>query len=897
MAFNLNYRVSLAILLIAFHFSFTENVSAQTHEPRFKLVQGADGITFGKINEMVRDSEGMMWLIDQKNGLLRYDGTHVTVFAHDAQNPNSLGGLQPEDMQIDSNGIFWISFWGTGLDRFDPKTKEFKHFRYDKDDPSSISNDTVSAVLVDHLGNVWAGTSSGLDLLDQQTNKFKHYRHDPKDPKSLIYNFVRSVYEDREGTLWIGTGMAWDTHQKGGLNKFNRASDNFTIYQHDPKDPNSLINNKVRALFEDSHGNFWVGTSGDGLHSLDRKTGKFTRYLNDPKNPNKLSRPPLTSAYFDHITFITEDFEGQLWIGTWSNGVNRYNPATNEITYFGNQKNGLNESNCWIAKSFEKGLFWMSSDPIGLFQIDLYTNNIPYVAVDGSGGIHQFYQSDSQSLWLCTDGGGLMKKNLTSGQLQVFKNNPANPQSVSNDIVGVMMKDRKGNLWVGTNDGLNQFDPVKGTFTRYMHDEKDKESIVNSRIIDIRDDSEGNLWIGTFNGLDKLNTTTGKFTHYVHTQDTSSLSDNLIVGILEEKPGELWVSAWAGGGLHRLNTATGKFKHYLKGQWVGKLVRDHSGVIWVSTANGLFRYVRERDLFVPISNNNLSLANEEIRVLFEDDADNLWAATPTGIIKINKDRNQFTRYGRENGIDKLVWYLSSFKTLDGQLLFGTNGGYYSFYPSKLKTTPLAPTISLTDFWIGNESLSASTNQQGWIYNDTKEIQLSYNQDIFSIGFSTTDYSQSDYKRTIYSLEGYDLNWRQPGSESRAYYFNVPPGKYTFTVKAMNGNNGEWRQKQFSIIISPPWWRTWWAYGGFGFIFIGFVFSADRYQRKRLFAKAQAEAKEKELAQAKEIEKAYNELKATQSQLVQSEKMASLGELTAGIAHEIQNPLNFVNNFS
>jgi two-component system NtrC family sensor kinase len=46
-----------------------------------------------------------------------------------------------------------------------------------------------------------------------------------------------------------------------------------------------------------------------------------------------------------------------------------------------------------------------------------------------------------------------------------------------------------------------------------------------------------------------------------------------------------------------------------------------------------------------------------------------------------------------------------------------------------------------------------------------------------------------------------------------------------------------------------------------------------------------------------IEKAYAELKATQSQLVQSEKMASLGELTAGIAHEIQNPLNFVNNFS
>ncbi len=59
-----------------------------------------------------------------------------------------------------------------------------------------------------------------------------------------------------------------------------------------------------------------------------------------------------------------------------------------------------------------------------------------------------------------------------------------------------------------------------------------------------------------------------------------------------------------------------------------------------------------------------------------------------------------------------------------------------------------------------------------------------------------------------------------------------------------------------------------------------------------------ELKRKAIEESKEaLQKSLEELKATQTQLIQSEKMASLGELTAGIAHEIQNPLNFVNNFS
>jgi signal transduction histidine kinase len=179
---------------------------------------------------------------------------------------------------------------------------------------------------------------------------------------------------------------------------------------------------------------------------------------------------------------------------------------------------------------------------------------------------------------------------------------------------------------------------------------------------------------------------------------------------------------------------------------------------------------------------------------------------------------------------------------------------------------------------------------------TEKIKLSYGQNTFSFEFNALDYKNPGEIRYLYKLENYDNDWRDIGTERKATFFSIPPGKYTLHVKAVNAE-GSIAEKIITITITPPWWKTWWAYMIYALLFILAGYAVYKYQKHYIVKRERERTQQKELVQAKEIEKAYTELKATQAQLIQSEKMASLGELTAGIAHEIQNPLNFVNNFS
>ena len=326
-----NYKFFSIVSLLLCNLAFSQ-------EPKFTVIPDSKDANWGTIHSIVQDLQGQLWLGTDRKGVFRYDGKKFTNFTQDNENPNSIGGGFIVSITVDSSGFVWMCSFDYGVDRYDPVTNTFTHFRHNPKDPSSLSNDSTWASFTDREGNVWIGTYRALDMYDKKSGKFIHYALDSSyQVKKDIETFIYVIYEDKQGIIWIGWGNPFVGKKEGpgGLSRLDRTTGTMIHYMPNPKDPTSLSNNNVTAIYEDSKGNFWVGTKGDGLHTLDRATGKFTLYRQDSLQTGRPSRPPLTKNEFDMISFITEDVNGNFWIGSTLGGINRYDPVTKKTTHYG----------------------------------------------------------------------------------------------------------------------------------------------------------------------------------------------------------------------------------------------------------------------------------------------------------------------------------------------------------------------------------------------------------------------------------------------------------------------------------------------------------------------------------------------------------------------------------
>lgn len=492
---------------------------------------------------------------------------------------------------------------------------------------------------------------------------------------------VLTIFQDSRGFVWLGT--------EDGLNRFDGLG--FTVYKHDPADPDSLPSNFVWAIDEDPSGNLWVGTDGGGLAMLDRTSDRFVR------------RTEPSSRFIRSLRF---DEDGQLWIGTRDSGLDRLDTTSGQVTHFTHDESNpdsLSDDRVFALGFDAKGRLWVGTDG-GLNRLESSKGRFArFVHEPGNpsslsdGRIRSIFEDQAGELWVGTRSGGLNRLDPTTGNVRHYRHDPHNNKSLSHDRVRSIFEDLHGRLWVGTSDGLDLFDRRNETFLRYSHSPTNPTSLVDDCIMSINQDRGGVLWVGTrLGGVHKFNPASWQFGHVPpDPENPRGLSSGHVMAFSEDRAGRLWIGT-VGGGLHAMNRVTGEMTRYrhdpddsgsLTSDRVTALRHGHQGALWIGTLDGgLNRFEPASGSFSsylsdPEKPNSLS-ANG-VMALLEDRQGTLWVGTfGGGLNQFNADDSTFAHYRHDPelpdtiGGDRVTCLAEA---PDGRLWVGTDGGGLSLF--------------------------------------------------------------------------------------------------------------------------------------------------------------------------------------------------------------------------
>ncbi len=852
------------------------------------------------------DHEGFLW-IGGKQGLFRYDGEDLCSYITGPLDYNII------NMAEDKLGRIWVCSFNQVLQIVDPRGGTLRKLTM----AQGLSSNNPFRMLIDKQQRIWiaGGLSGGVSIIDQQAETIRFLNK----KNGLADTVAMGITQDKLNRIWISGGKSLSVVDL----------ENKTIKHIDKANCAKLDTTFSTALFCDRAGNIWMGMNNGAVNVLNPQTNSMQLFEEaKASNPNVLN--------------FSQDDKGRVWISNQNVGAEIINLPNHTLQNL-KRESGLNSDVVINATQDNRGQEWIATF-MGL-------NMIPH------SGVVKEQIGKVPTGTLFEDGRGLIWQASISSDLDILdrKNKTirhlTTREGLTNDSIQ-NIRQIDGKIFICTNAGLDIIDSVKQTISHLSI----KQGLHSRNIFAVAQDNAGRIWIGGGrNGLDVYDPkdNTLKFI-----DKGAGLANALFTDLMKDKQGNIWMSS-AVGAIGYIDPAKGIIRYITNTSDLNLppsriFAQDEWGNIWIGTHHGI--YIADfRHQTLSTFSAAQGLADETVLSLLRYKHD-MYAGTSKGITKIIPPADGIKAdgqwgvqsFGINYGLGKVTTsYLSDLITRDGLYWWGDVGATVLDLGHK-DTTQSIPYISgirimdsqkaFVDRSLFNVSGTDTLWGQGnthyvkgeipinsgyaldegikWDsvdgpYNLPSNLQLPHNQNYVQFEFSALNLAKRDTSWYRYRLTGLDDEWSEPTPiPFSRNYFNLRRGLYTFEV-SVKSKDGTWsKPAELDFTINPPWWVSLWACIIYVFLMAGIVYGFVYYRSLQLLREKRVlehkinlrteevlQQKEELEAQRDELEKAFGELKVTQTQLVQSEKLASLGELTAGIAHEIQNPLNFVNNFA
>ncbi|MCP3932849.1 MAG: response regulator [Bacteroidetes bacterium] len=783
--------------------------------------------------DIVQDDQGFLWL-GTNEGLIKYDGTNEQVFSFMPGQPNHIGLSVVSTICLDRQGYLWLGYHADNkIVKFNPVDGSMKEY---SSETLGVEYDFggVNKIYEDREGFLWFGTRiNSLYRFDPNTEELTPYLYEKGKVDGISSNDIRDFAEDSQSNLWIAT--------IAGLSKLDKETGEFTSYKNNPDDPNSLNDNYVSTLEMDKDDVLWMGTIKGGLNRLDTKNGQFQPFeirSEDTRNPGS-----------EHVTDLWIDDDQILWVGTLGGGVFQFDKQTHKIQYIKLSRESDtypyigNGVQCLMRD--ETGSLWAGTYK-GLHQMKSYAN--PFYSFLDPAEVAQV-KVWNDKVW--TGGKQLY---LFDRKQKTYKEAETLYPELSKFNVGsfrCFYEDSFGHWWIvvqgrpGSPTILGQFIPETSE-TKIWFSTRSEEEAYRLGVTCILQDDEQHYWLGTFSGLMRFNPSTGNMEWYKHeTDNPNSLAHNVILKLLKDKDGHLWVGTQRAG-LDKFDPKTKTFTHYndpekIFSKKIYALHEDANGHIWAGTSYGLFKINKNTEAVKAYLKGD-GLPSNRICSIQPDPSGNIWVSTDLGVSRLNPKNETFRNYSREDGMvsNDFIWGCGDVDE-DGNLYFGGTG-VTVFHPDSLSGNKYIPPIQLTGLSVLNKQILPN-DESGLLFNNTNytnEIHLQHHQNVVNFEYAALNYIHSHKNQYAYKMEGFRDDWQYVGGQNVATYTNLSPGKYTFRVKGAN-NDGFWNEEgtALSVIVHPPWYWSWWSKTIYALLAAGLIYILYRFQLNRQLAEREA----------------------------------------------------------